>query len=287
MAVRSTSGWRIRWSSRTAPIEWDATGATLARSAQWTRARDGVEYAELSLAGAGEAWRTKVIVARIDPRVLRLSLDTAIVDARAVWNIARLKRDELFAVNAGQFAYTLPWGWVVLNGKQFLPPGTGPLSSAFVIDSSGTVCWLHGAVSRAAPCHPERSEGSAVSHAAWAFQSYPSLLRDGRVPDQLRAPTPLLDLSHRDARAAIGQDREGRIVVAITRFDAFGQSFGFVPFGLTTPEMAAVMGALGARDAVALDGGISAQLAIRNADGSVLSWRGMRSVPLALVARSR
>ena len=90
-----------------------------------------------------------------------------------------------------------------------------------------------------------------------------------------------------DARAAIGQDREGRIIVAITRFDAFGQSLGFVPFGLTTPEMAAVMGALGARDAVALDGGISAQLALRNADGSVLSWRGMRSVPLALVARPR
>jgi exopolysaccharide biosynthesis protein len=36
-----------------------------------------------------------------------------------------------------------------------------------------------------------------------------------------------------------------------------------LPFGLTTPEVAAVMGALGARRAVLLDGGISSQLLIR------------------------
>ncbi|MBC7898394.1 MAG: phosphodiester glycosidase family protein [Cytophagaceae bacterium] len=65
-----------------------------------------------------------------------------------------------------------------------------------------------------------------------------------------------------------------------------GGALDFVPFGLTTPEMAAVMGALGARDAVMLDGGISSQLLIRDPAG-VRRWTGLREVPLALVVRAR
>jgi Phosphodiester glycosidase len=62
---------------------------------------------------------------------------------------------------------------------------------------------------------------------------------------------------------------------------------GRVPFGLTAEEMAAVMGALGCRDALLLDGGISGQLLLREAGGSVRTWPGTRSVPLGLVARSK
>ena len=51
--------------------------------------------------------------------------------------------------------------------------------------------------------------------------------------------------------------RDGRIVIAITRFNALGDAAAKVPFGLTVPEMAALMGALGCRRAVSLDGGIS------------------------------
>jgi exopolysaccharide biosynthesis protein len=61
-----------------------------------------------------------------------------------------------------------------------------------------------------------------------------------------------------------------------------------VPLGPTTPEMAAIMGALGACDAVMLDGGISAQLLLRGASGKrPLEWPGIRKVPLALIARPR
>jgi hypothetical protein len=49
--------------------------------------------------------------------------------------------------------------------------------------------------------------------------------------------------------------------------------------------MAAVMGALGARQAMLLDGGISAQLAVRDSSGAVQQWPGIRKVPLGLVAR--
>jgi hypothetical protein len=48
--------------------------------------------------------------------------------------------------------------------------------------------------------------------------------------------------------------------------------------------MAALMGALGCREAVLLDGGISAQMLFRDASGAAHRWRGLREVPLALTA---
>jgi exopolysaccharide biosynthesis protein len=103
----------------------------------------------------------------------------------------------------------------------------------------------------------------------------------------LRAAGRGVDVAHRDARLAIGELRDGRILIALTRFDAVGEALETLPFGLTAPETAALMGALGARRAVLLDGGISAQLTLRGADGQRKSWRGIRRVPLALVARPR
>jgi exopolysaccharide biosynthesis protein len=130
---------------------------------------------------------------------------------------------------------------------------------------------------------PERRRGTARE----AFQSYPMLLEDGAVPASLRVPGLGVDLAHRDARLALGTMPDGRVIVALTRFDALGGALGRVPFGLTSPEMAAVMGALGCRHALLLDGGISSQLSLRDGDGSMRTWAGIRSVPLGLVGRSR
>jgi exopolysaccharide biosynthesis protein len=183
----------------------------------------------------------------------------------------------VFAVNAGQFLQSLPWGWVVLNGRQYLPPSTGPLSSAVIVDETGGVHWVHGgSISERRP-----------TNVVWAFQSYPTLLRSGEVPAPLRRSGAGIDARHRDARLAIGQLEDGRLVIAMTRFAALGGPLGMLPFGLTTPEMAAVMGALGARDAVMLDGGISAQMLVRETSGTARTWSGLRAVPLALVARRR
>ncbi|HKH83865.1 MAG TPA: phosphodiester glycosidase family protein, partial [Gemmatimonadales bacterium] len=66
----------------------------------------------------------------------------------------------------------------------------------------------------------------------------------------------------------------------MTRFDALGASLGRVPLGLTTPEMAAIMGGLGCGDALLLDGGISSQLMLRTATQARRSLAGTRSVPL-------
>jgi exopolysaccharide biosynthesis protein len=128
----------------------------------------------------------------------------------------------------------------------------------------------------------ERRRGTARE----AFQSYPTLLVDGEIPLPLREAGKGVDLAHRDARLALGTLADGRVIAALTRFDALGQSLGRVPFGLTTPEMAAIMGALGCRQALLLDGGISGQLMVRESDGSTRMWIGSRSVPLGLVGRT-
>lgn len=249
-------------------------------------------YAEIPLRGDGEAWRTRAILVRLDPARVALSLDTLFtvgrdangyVDRRANWRLAAAPPGAILAVNAGQFVTTLlgtlPWGWTVLDGREWQAPGTGPLSSAVVIDSMGRVT-LRPPSALAAP---NRRAG-----VRWAFQSFPTLLEaDGVVPAALRSPDGGVDLTHRDTRLAIGVQRDGTVLIALTRFDVFGPTLGAVPFGLTTPEMAALMGALGCARAVMLDGGISAQMHLRDAGGTLRRWPGWRRVPMGLVVRPR
>jgi exopolysaccharide biosynthesis protein len=59
-----------------------------------------------------------------------------------------------------------------------------------------------------------------------------------------------------------------------------------VPVGLTIPEQATIAAAAGCRDAVALDGGISAQLAVRGS-ARVHRMPGWRQVPLLMLVRRR
>jgi exopolysaccharide biosynthesis protein len=236
-----------------------------------------MEWGELQLRGASEAWRTRVALVRLDPRRLELSLVMAFTQDRG-WTIADADSGIALALDAGQFRHALPWGWVVSKGREVLAPEYAPLAGAVVVDSSGSV-----RIVAPESVASERKRGAARE----AFQSYPMLLQDGVVPTPLRAEGQGIDHAHRDARLALGTLDDGRVIVALTRFDALGESLGRLPFGLTTPEMAAVMGSLGCRHALLLDGGISGQLMVRKADGSARSWPGTRSVPLGLVGRTR
>jgi exopolysaccharide biosynthesis protein len=147
-----------------------------------------------------------------------------------------------------------------------------------VVDTSGAV-----RVVAPSEVAAERARGTARE----AFQSYPMLLENGVVPAPLREAGLGVNIGHRDARLALGTLPDGRVVVALTRFDAFGETLGRVPFGLTAQEMAAVMDALGCRDALLLDGGISGQMLLREQSGAERSWPGTRSVPMGLVVRLR
>ena len=182
------------------------------------------------------------------------------------------------ALDAGQFRGSLPWGWVVTGGKEILAPQHAPLAGAVVVDAAGRIR-IVSPDSVAA----ERERGTARE----AFQSYPMLLDAGTVPAPLVQPGLGVDLEHRDGRLALGTLEDGRVIVALTRFDALGGALGRVPFGLTSPEMAAVMGALGCRQALLLDGGISGQLLVRDSAGVRHTWSSTRRVPLGLVGQPR
>ena len=278
LAVRDARGeWREFWSSESAPTIWRS--APLAAALTWRAGAVGVVWSEVQLKGSGEAWRTRLVVARIDAARVRLALDTAFTARReAAWTLAHVPKQAVLAVNAGQFEATMPWGWVVLHGRRWLPPQHGPLSAALVQDSSGTLRWVRG---------PDVQSASLEQGVRWAFQSYPAVLANDSVLPPLRAGGLGVDVGHRDARAGICLTRDEQLLVAITRFDGVGPALHFVPFGLTAPEMAGVLGALGCRDAMLLDGGISARLRVRDARGVAHDWEGLRSVPLGLVAWPR
>jgi hypothetical protein len=280
LAVERDGAWHEWWRDDRAPRQWTGALDMVEGAVSWKSVAPGIEWGTFRLSGSGEAWRLRVIVARVEPSHVVLSLAGTHEPAGRGrgWTIDQVPESALLAFNVGQFSDSGPWGWVVRDGREVRAPGYGPLAPAVVIDSAGRVRIV-----------PADSVG-LVRHEpgiALAFQSYPAvLLRDGEVPRQLFDDGSGVNLRHRDARLALGLLRDGRLLVAMTRFEGLGGALSNLPFGLTTPEMAAVMGALGASRAVLLDGGISSQMLLRE-NGAVRAWRGVRQVPLGLVVQQR
>ncbi len=286
LAVRAGGAWRTWWRSDRAPARWAAAEPAVAGAVRWRAAAPGVETGVLTLAGRGEAWRTEVVLVRLDPRRCRLRLHALVgADGRAhPWRVDSAPPEAAVALNAGQFTAGGPWGWVVHEGAEWRAPGRGPLAPAVVVDTAGAV--------RLVPADSVDAV-RAAGGVREAFQSYPALLAgDGELPAALAAPGRGVDVGHRDARLALGTLADGRVLVALTRFGGLGGALDALPFVPTVPEMAALLGALGARRAVLLDGGISGQLLVRDgaAGGTgdrTRAWRGLRPVPLGLVAVPR
>ena len=278
LSVHGPSGWREWWRADRAPARWEGALPDVADAVTWHPLPASGRWGELRLSGQGEAWRIRTIVVELDPARVRLetvSLQRPDGGPRT-WNVDSAAPGAIVALNAGQFTSSGPWGWLVRDGAEVRAPGSGPLAPALVVDTAG-------AVHVVPPDSIASLRGSRAVHQA--FQSYPSLLvEDGEIPRPLREAGLGVDLEHRDARLALGLRRDGRVLIAMTRFEGMGGVLANLPFGLTTPEMAALMGALGCRRAMLLDGGISSQLRLSPLEGEARVWRGLRQVPLGLVA---
>lgn len=281
LAVRTAAGWHEWWRADRAPARWRAPLARVTREIKWRPVSRGVQWGELTLSGSGEAWRVRTILVSIDPAHVRLSLDTTrrADGRRGLWSIDSAPPSAIVALNAGQFTSASPWGWLVQEGVERHAPGAGLLAPALVVDTSGALRLVPPDSIAAVRGHPAVRE---------AFQSYPGLLfDDGDIPLPLRQAELGVDLDHRDARLALGLTRDGKLLVALTRFEGFGGVLSNLPFGLTTPEMAAVMGALGCSRALLLDGGLSSQLVVKPEGGAAERWSGMRQVPVGLIVAAR
>jgi exopolysaccharide biosynthesis protein len=244
----------------------------------WQALTPGVWHAELPMAARGPISPVSAVVLRIDPSQVTFALDRRSREygLSGDWSVDRMPANAVVAFNAGQFSGGAPWGWLVRDGVEIQPPGTGTLGMSFVVDAAG----------RASLLMP-RELPAARARAFQAFQSYPALLVDGREPWEIQAQGRGVDLDHRDSRLAIGLLRDGSIIVALTRFTGMGSAAGTFPWGPTVPEMAAFMKSLGCERSMLLDGGISGQVAVRQRDGTVKQWSNWRAVPLGLIVSPR
>lgn len=280
LAVERGGEWRTWWQSERAPERWTGEDTAVTNAIEWRGREKGFEWGSVRLSGPGTAWRLRAIVVKIDPRIIALRVvgDTTRRGAPYLWDIGDENSELPLVVNAGQFDVSGPFGWSVRNGVERQSPRAGPLAPAVVIDETGTVSIVSGDSIAAV-----RARGRI----AYAFQTYPQILQNGGiVPAALRADNMGIDREHRDARLALGIARNGTVIMMLTRFEGLGGALDHLPFGLTTPETAALMGALGAETAVMLDGGISSQMRV-NAGGRRGEWKGMRFVPEGLVGERR
>ena len=252
--------------------------AALVVASAWEPIRPGVWHRIAPMSSAGALVSVQVVAVRIDPRQARFSIAHAMRDDAAsnAWTIDSITDAGVVAFNAGQFTTGGAWGWIVRDGVEEQPPGSGSVAMAFVVDSAGKPSLL------------EQNEIEAKrGHVRLAFQSYPALLiGNGELPRELRAEGRGVNLTHRDSRLALCLLDDGTVVVALTRVAGLGATLETLPWGPTVVEMATYMRSLGCRRAMLLDGGISGQLTLRRQDGTLQKWANWRSVPLGLVVTS-
>ncbi|MFY7922027.1 MAG: phosphodiester glycosidase family protein [Gemmatimonas sp.] len=254
--------------------------ATAARAPTLRWQQGGVPVAEWQVLLGARGVPVTMIIARLDPLRIALSLEIARAgDALGPWRIDDAPTDALIAFNAGQFTDAGPWGWVVHRGREWQAPGVGALAAAMAIDSTGRVRII-AAESLAAA----RQRGGWIE----VVQSYPQLVAHGALPTSL-CRDGAIDRSHRDIRLAVGVRPDGEVIVVLSRYTpatAMTRVTERLPLGPTTLEMAEIMRRLGVTDAVMLDGGLSAQLRVRHG-ATDQQWPGLRTVPLAVVGRKR
>lgn len=278
LRVHVGTEWRSWWRSGENVHRWTGANPMLSRGANWRVLREGMEVAEVRVSGDGEAKRLLVVVVRFDPALFNYALqERKDEQGRPVWTADSIPTDAVLSFNIGQFRRGAQWGWLVDAGRERQARGTGPLASTVIFDAD----------SRATVLNEGLGDTVATGSATVGFQSYPTLLSGGAIPCQLRAEGRGVDVAHRDSRLALGTLRDGRMLLALTRFDGLDGRLEEFPAGLTVPEMAALMGGLGADNAVMLDGGISGQLAFRDSQGLLTVKRAWRKVPVGLVVRPK
>ena len=256
-------GWETWWRVDSAPgrLAGGASGSDRSRGLPRGLLREWSGASCRSRVRA-RSFRVRVIVVRLDPAQLEFRLvkpaDGRVFAGR--WSVDEAPDDALFAINAGQFTdnRSRGAGWCK-TGRSGRHRAWDRWRRASWWTGSGAVRLVSPDSICAGSSPGARARVPVLSDAAGERRGDPDAAR-GRMGWGV-------DRHHRDARLALGMQRDGKVLVAMTRFEALGGVLANIPLGLTTPEMAAVMGALVCSSAVLLDGGISSQMLIRSGRG--------------------
>ena len=258
--------WRV-WQ----PDARAARDSLLARVIVWRDSAPGLRVGDFDVRVTGGLIRNDIAVVEIAPARFRFSLAATAPGARRT--VGELIGDStaVFVSNTGLFRPDgSPQGLVLVDG----------------VPGSALAGWLDVVVAiEDGRLRPTTIDGGrALTAGASAFQVLPWLVRDGRIVFGTSSGV-RLSRTHRDRRLTLCFGDDGLVRFALSNFSFLARGAARVPIGLTIPEQAMVAAALGCRDAIALDGGISAQVAVRA--GAVHRWPGFRRVPLLLVAHRR
>ena len=249
-----------------------ASDPLLARAIRWQAEQPGLRAGSFEVRAAGWLLTNRVAVVEIDPNRYRFSLAAAPSFAPRSADAWMVDSTIVLAANTGLFGQGgAPQGLVLLDGVRH-----GRLSA-----------WLDAVVAfeDGRPRLLGLPEARSLDGGASAFQVLPWLVRGGRVA--FGATSGLgLSRTHRDRRLTLCLGTDGLVRLLLSNFEVFGQEAGTIPVGLTIPEQATIAGAAGCADAVALDGGISAQLIVR-VGRRVHRMPGWREVPLVMLVRRR
>ena len=246
----------------------------LARALAWEDSQPGLRVGtfDVRTPGAAGLLVNSVAVVEIDPARYRFDLAAAPGFAPRSADAWLADSSVVAAVNTGLFrASGAPQGLVVLDGAR-----TG--RRADWLDAAVTL--VDGRPSLDDPAALDRLRGPASG-----FQVLPWLVRGGRVVLGTRSGA-RLSRTHRDRRLTLCLGADGRVRLLLSNFEVFGGNAGTIPVGLTIPEQATIAAAADCADAVALDGGISAQLAVRFPT-RLRRLPGWREVPVMMLIRPR
>jgi len=255
-----------------APGARAAVDPLLARAIRWEDARPGLRVGSFGVRASGGLLVNSVAVVEVDPARYRFLLAAVPGFLRRSADAWMADTNVVAAVNTGLFRHDgSPEGLVVLDGARH----------------GQSARWLDAAVivEGGRPRLQAAAALDSLGGAASGFQVLPWLVRAGRVVFGTSSGQ-RLSRSHRDRRLTLCSGDDGLVRLLLSNFEVFGQDAGTVPIGLTLPEQALIAAAVGCADAVALDGGISAQLDVRF-PRRVRRMPGWREVPLMMLIRPR
>jgi hypothetical protein len=101
-----------------------------------------------------------------------------------------------------------------------------------------------------------------------ALQSFPMLIYNGRVPEEILSENSRLHINRQSRRSAVGMDWDGRVLFLVTDRELSFHELGFLA------------GAMGFRHCLSLDGGGSSQMSVLSRD--TLTVPGLDKIPVGI-----